>query len=176
MVIFLLKFESDKSSNFYYNLFQTEARTWCLTWWGAVQIWIWMGLNNLSQDWSLNCRRTKSSQKASLCSVPAVLDYDTSSCVPKIHHKQEYSGDRFQLVTEIRRAPKIKPHQAIVLSFMFFVTILKAFASLGILNMFILGKSMKLESDCCCSALLPLLAQFWESIGSFEHPHDYTIS
>ena len=42
--------------------------------------------------------------------------------------------------------------------------------------MFILGKSMKLESDCCCSALLPLLAQFWESIGSFEHPHDYTIS
>ena len=85
--------------------------------------------------------------------VPAVLDYDTSSCVPKIHHKQEYTRDRFQLVTEIRRAPEIKPHQAMVLSFMFFVTILKAFASLGILNMFILGKSMKLESDCCCSAL-----------------------
>jgi hypothetical protein len=119
-----------------------------------------MGLNDLSQDWSLNCHQTKSGQNVSLCSVPAVLDYDTSSCVPKIHHKLEYPRDRFQLVTEIRRAPKIKPHQAIVLSFMFFVTILKAFASLGILNMFILGKSMKLESDCCCSALLPLLAQF----------------
>lgn len=90
-----------------------------------------MGFNNLSQDWSLNCHRTKSGQNVSLCSVPAVLDYDTSSCVPKIHHKLEYPRDRFQLVTEIRRAPKIKPHQAIVLSFMFFVTILKAFASLG---------------------------------------------
>ena len=99
--------------------------------------------------------------------MPAVLDYDTSSCVPKIHHKQEliHRGQIPACNRDQKSARDKTTSGHIVLCFSYVFrhedSIVKAGPNIPRDSEYVYsGKSMKLESDCCCSALYPLLAQF----------------